>query len=89
MQDLRGKVAVITGGASGIGLAMARRFGQEGVKLMIADIQEDAIERSLSQLRSEGFEAVGCRTDVAKFQDVEALVRSTVAAFGKAPHRGQ
>ena len=83
MRDLNGKVAVITGGASGIGLAMAERFGREGVKLVIADIQEDATERAVAGLKAKGFEAIGVRTDVAKYSDVETLAQATLDAFGK------
>ena len=83
MRDLKGKVGVITGGASGIGLAMAERFGREGVRLVIADIQEDAIERAVADLTAKGLEAIGVRTDVAKYADVEALARTTLDAFGK------
>ena len=83
MRDLNGKVAVITGGASGIGLAMAECFGSVGMKLVIADIQPDAIERALQRLRASGFEAIGVRTDVGRYQDVEALARETLAAFGR------
>ena len=83
MRDLNGKVAVITGGASGIGLAMAERFGREGVKLVIADIQQDAIERAVVALKATGFEATGVRTDVARYSDVEALAQATLDAFGK------
>ncbi len=83
MRDLSGKVAVITGGASGIGLAMAERFGREGMKLVIADIQEDAIKRAVTGLKTSGFEAVGVRTDVASYPEVEALARATIETFGK------
>ena len=83
MRDLKGKVAVITGGASGIGLAMAERFGREGVKLVIADIQEDAVARAVAGLEARGFEAVGVRTDVSKYSEVEALAEAALGAFGK------
>lgn len=83
MRDLNGKVAVVTGGASGIGLTMAERFGREGMKLVIADIQADAIERAVASLRAKGAEAIGVRTDVTRYPDVEALARSTLEAFGK------
>ena len=83
MRDLKGKTAVITGGASGIGLAMAERFGREGVRLVIADVQADALSASVERLRAAGFEAVGVRTDATDYAQVEALREASVAAFGR------
>ena len=51
MDEFEGKVAVITGGASGIGLAMATRFAQEGMKVVIADIEAPALEAAVTKLR--------------------------------------
>ena len=83
MRDLNGKVAVITGGASGIGLAMAERFAGEGMKLVIGDIQPDAIDRAVAQLQRHGVEVVGVRADVSRYEEVEALARAALDAFGK------
>ena len=83
MRDLNGKVAVITGGASGIGLAMAERFGREGMKLVIGDIQPDALDRAVARLREAGAEAVGVRVDVTKYEEVEGLAKAALDAFGK------
>ena len=83
MRDLNGKVAVITGGASGIGLAMAERFAGEGMKLVIGDIQPDAIDRAVTQLQRHGVEVVGVRADVSRYEEVEALARAALDAFGK------
>lgn len=83
MKDLAGKTCVITGGASGIGLAMAEAFGAEGMKLVIADVEEAALARALPSLRARGFEAEGVRCDVARYEEVEALAQSAISAFGK------
>ena len=82
MKDLQGKVAVVTGGASGIGLAMSQRFGQEGMKVVVADIIEDRVGEAVDQLRDEGLEVTGVRTDVTRLESVEALARATVDAYG-------
>jgi len=83
MQDFQGKVAVITGGASGIGLAMAERFAREGCKIVIADIEAGALERSVLKLKSDGVDVLGVETDVSKRASVEALLVKTLAAYGR------
>jgi NAD(P)-dependent dehydrogenase (short-subunit alcohol dehydrogenase family) len=84
VHDLKGKTAVVTGGASGIGLAMAEAFGAEGMKLVLADIEQPALDRALPALRAKGYEAMGVRCDVARYEEVEALARATLDAFGAA-----
>lgn len=84
MDDLKSKVAVITGGASGIGLAMARSFGAEGMRLVLADIQQDALDGAVEALQAAGIETIGVRTDVADYASVEALAQTTQAKFGNA-----
>ena len=73
MQDVHGKVAVITGGASGMGRAFADRFAAEGMKLVLADIEEPELARAVDELKASGAEAIGVRTDVARIEDVQAL----------------
>lgn len=68
-----GRVAVVTGGASGIGLAAARRFGAEGMRLVIADVDGAALDRAVAGLAAAGVEALGVPTDVGKRADVETL----------------
>jgi NAD(P)-dependent dehydrogenase (short-subunit alcohol dehydrogenase family) len=83
MQDFEGKVAVVTGGASGIGLAMATRFAQEGMKIVLGDIEEAALETAVARLRQQEFEVHGVLTDVANAASVENLARETIERFGK------
>ena len=82
MQEFKDRVAVITGGASGIGLALARRFAREGVKLVLADIEEDALRKVEQEFRKSGVPVLAIRTDVSRGQDVERLAEKTLATFG-------
>ncbi|MGH9209319.1 MAG: SDR family NAD(P)-dependent oxidoreductase [Acidimicrobiales bacterium] len=82
MDDLAGKVAVITGGASGIGLAMAQRFASEGMGLVLADIERPMLQRAGDALRRDGAEVLTVPTDVSLETDVEALAATTLERFG-------
>ncbi len=83
MRDLQGKVAVVTGAASGIGRAMAERFAQEGMKVVLSDIEETALQAAVQTLRQQEYEVMGVVTDVAKPESVDELARQTLAAYGK------
>ena len=82
MKDLEGKVAVVTGGASGIGLAMARRFGAAGMKLALADVEKSALDRAASDLAREGFEVLCVATDVSDADSMDALGELVLGHFG-------
>src|SRR5215203_3385030 len=82
MKEFRGKVAVITGAASGIGRGLAERCVQEGMKVVLADVDEAALARTERELKDAGADAVAMRTDVSKFGDVDALAQRTLGAFG-------
>lgn len=82
MKDFRDKVAVITGGASGIGFATAAALAREGAKLVLADVEESALERAVTQLRSGGAQAIGVRTDVGERAQVVALADRAWDEFG-------
>lgn len=83
--DLEGKVGVVTGGAGGIGRAIGRRFGQEGMKVVLADVLAGPLEAAVGELRSEGVDAAGIVTDVTDYASVESLAKETLSVFG-APH---
>ncbi|MCK9988739.1 MAG: hypothetical protein AzoDbin1_05211 [Azoarcus sp.] len=82
MQELAGRVAVITGAASGIGAAMAWRFARAGMKVVAADVDEAALAAVCNELVEAGHTAIGVRTDVARAADVDALAERAYAAFG-------
>ena len=82
MKNFKGAVAVITGGASGLGLAMAREAQARGCYLVIADIRQDALDSAVAELSAKG-EVLGVLTDVSKAAEIEALAEAAVARFGK------
>lgn len=82
MQDLSGRVAVITGGASGIGLATARRLAREGMRLVLADIRQDTLDTAVKEIQALGAEVLGIQTDVGDLDQVQALADKTFAHFG-------
>jgi len=80
---LKDKVAVITGGAAGIGLACAKRFAAEGAKVVIADVAEERGEQAAEEIQADGGEAIFVRCDVGDKAEVDALIERAVAAFGR------
>jgi NAD(P)-dependent dehydrogenase (short-subunit alcohol dehydrogenase family) len=82
MKDFKGKVAVITGAASGIGFGLAERCAQEGMKVVLAGINEDTLKKAEKDIKKTGATTLVVKTDVSKAGDVEALAQKTIAAFG-------
>jgi NAD(P)-dependent dehydrogenase (short-subunit alcohol dehydrogenase family) len=80
---LEGKVSIITGGASGIGLATSLLFSKEGAKTVIADLDIRRGQKALNVIRSEGGDAVTIQCDVSKSEDVEKMVNATVEMYGR------
>jgi NAD(P)-dependent dehydrogenase (short-subunit alcohol dehydrogenase family) len=78
MKDFSGKAAFITGGAGGIGLAMARAFGKRGMRVAIADVETETCAKAVEMLRREGIAAIGAACDVS---DCEALAEAAAKAF--------
>ncbi len=83
MKDFKGKVAVVTGGASGIGWGLAERCAAEGMKVVIADVEEAALKQAEKTLKARGADVLAVRTDVSKIADVAALAQKTIDAFGR------
>jgi NAD(P)-dependent dehydrogenase (short-subunit alcohol dehydrogenase family) len=81
MEDLRGRVAVVTGGASGIGKGLSQALLDEGVKLVIADVEKARLDEAVDELRARG-EVRGVVADVAKFESVEGLADEVFGAYG-------
>jgi NAD(P)-dependent dehydrogenase (short-subunit alcohol dehydrogenase family) len=82
MRDFAGKVAVVTGGAGGIGRALVERFTDEGMKAVVADVVPEAVEQTTAELRDQGRDVLGVVTDVSLPESVEALRDATLAEYG-------
>jgi NAD(P)-dependent dehydrogenase (short-subunit alcohol dehydrogenase family) len=82
MKTLEGKVAVVTGGASGLGRAMALQFAREGMHVAIADLEQASLDAVAAELKALGVNAIGVRTDVSKAAEVDALAQRVVAELG-------
>jgi NAD(P)-dependent dehydrogenase (short-subunit alcohol dehydrogenase family) len=82
MDPFENRVAVVTGGAGGIGSALARAFGARGAKLVLADLDEAGLATAVRELEQRGAEAFGVPTDVSKRASVEALAEATLSRFG-------
>jgi NAD(P)-dependent dehydrogenase (short-subunit alcohol dehydrogenase family) len=82
MQDLSGKVAVVTGGAGGIGRAIGEELVAEGAKVVVSDIQQDLLDATTAELRARGGDVLGVRSDVSDPASMEALAEATWDRFG-------
>ncbi|HWP19809.1 MAG TPA: SDR family oxidoreductase [Burkholderiaceae bacterium] len=85
MKSFQGKTAVLTGAGSGFGLELSRLAAREGMNVVMADVQADALERAAQEIRGLGAQVLALRTDVSKAGDIETLAKATVERFG-APH---
>ena len=83
MKEFKGKVAVITGAASGIGRGIAERCVEEGMKVVLADINEEDLHKAETETKALGGTVLSVRTDVTKRNDLELLARKTLDAFGE------
>jgi len=78
-----GRVAVVTGAASGMGRAFARRFAEEGMRVVLADVEREALDRTVAELRAHGHQVTGVPTDVMSRASVQDLARATLDVYGK------
>jgi NAD(P)-dependent dehydrogenase (short-subunit alcohol dehydrogenase family) len=82
LRELEGKVAVVTGAASGIGLAMTRQFVADGMRVVMADVEEPRLVEAASALQGEGADVLAVLTDVTDPDDVRRLADQTIAQYG-------
>ena len=83
MQEFKDKVAVVTGAASGMGHALAERFAREGMKVVLADVEEKALDTAVEELQGQGLDVIGQLVDVSQLSQVEALRNRTLEQYGK------
>lgn len=83
MRTFEGRVAVVTGAASGMGRAFAERFAQAGMRVVLADVEEHALQQTVQTLRQREYDVLGVVTDVANPTAVEELAHETLDAYGK------
>lgn len=81
--SFKDQVALITGAASGMGLATANAFAATGASVVMADISEEAVKAAAAALNDAGYKALGIRCDVANIDEVKAMVDQAVATFGR------
>src|SRR2546425_10493049 len=82
MEQLEGRVAVITGGAGGIGLAMGQLCGRRGMKIVLADVTAERLDTAVARCRTEGLEVTGVVTDVSRFDAMTHLADVAYDTYG-------
>lgn len=83
MKTMEGKVALVTGAASGLGLATAKAFAEAGAAVVLADWDEKSVQNAASQLRAIGYQTLAIKCDVSDDKQVKEMVEKTVDAFGR------
>ena len=82
MNEFNGKTAVVTGAASGIGFELAKVFAEQGMNVVLADIEQGKLDAAVESVKSIGAHAIGVLTDVGSGESVAALCQATIDRFG-------
>ena len=82
MKEFAGRVAVVTGGAGGVGRALGQRFAQEGMRVVLADVFADPLDEAVEHLRNDGHDVTGVVTDVTDYDSVAALADAAYDTYG-------
>jgi 3-oxoacyl-[acyl-carrier protein] reductase len=80
---LKGQVALVTGGARGIGKAISKRLADEGASIAIVDILLEVAEETVSEFKKQGIDAIALKADVSSFEEAEAAIKKTVEHYGR------
>ena len=88
MKEFKGKVAVVTGAASGIGRAIAEKCVSAGMKVVLADVEQAALDKTEAELKAQGATVLSVRTDVSSRSEVEQLAQHTLDALLRLAPRG-
>ena len=83
MRDFNNKTAVVTGAASGIGRALAERFAKAGMNVVLADIEQEALDRAVREMEASQYRVLGVQTNTMRRASIDALAEQAIAAFGK------
>lgn len=83
MNSFEGKVALVTGAGSGLGLATAKAFAIQGASVVLADINEEAIKEEVKKLNDDGYQAISIKCDVSNEEEVKNMMEKIVETFGK------
>ena len=83
MSQLENRVALVTGGARGIGRAICERLAKEGAKLAVVDIMQETADKTVAEFQAQGIDAIAIAANVAKSEDAEAAVKTVIEKFGR------